>query len=196
MILQGTSIWVFPRIGESQNGWWKSWKTLLKWDDLGVLLFLETSIWLVVSTHHLFLAIVRDRAPGRERWISESGVFSCKSNGALPRHKGLVKGLIRPSLSLNNLLIRPYFLGGAWYGRVVILRLPWFLSNRGQGDQLLIWKKTMEFWFLGLSDSEVTWDIIELNICVASQGFLLGEASQVNKGKKGSLLFWCTPPEV
>ena len=28
-----------------QNGWFISWKTLLKWDDLGVPLFLETPIW-------------------------------------------------------------------------------------------------------------------------------------------------------
>ena len=28
--------WVFPKTGVGpQNGWWKSWKTLLKWDDLG-----------------------------------------------------------------------------------------------------------------------------------------------------------------
>ena len=27
--------WLFPKIGVPQNGWWKSWKTLLKMDDLG-----------------------------------------------------------------------------------------------------------------------------------------------------------------
>ena len=38
-------IWVFPKIGVPQNGCF-FWKTLLKfkWDDLGVLFFLETSI--------------------------------------------------------------------------------------------------------------------------------------------------------
>ena len=25
------AIWMFPKIGVPQNGWWKSWKTLLKW---------------------------------------------------------------------------------------------------------------------------------------------------------------------
>ena len=40
------AMWVFPTIGVGpQNGWWKEWKTLLKWDDLGVLLFSETSIY-------------------------------------------------------------------------------------------------------------------------------------------------------
>ena len=35
--------WMFPKIGVPQNGWFFSWKTLLiKMDDLGVPLFLET----------------------------------------------------------------------------------------------------------------------------------------------------------
>ena len=38
------SIWVFPKIGVPENGWFISWKTLLKWDDLGVPLFLKTPI--------------------------------------------------------------------------------------------------------------------------------------------------------
>ena len=45
-----SSIWVFPKIGVPQNGWFimenhgKPRKTLLKMDDLGVPLFLETPI--------------------------------------------------------------------------------------------------------------------------------------------------------
>ena len=38
------NIWMFPKIGGfyPQNGWFISWKMLLKWDDLGVFpLFLE-----------------------------------------------------------------------------------------------------------------------------------------------------------
>ena len=27
----GNIFWVFPKIGIPHNGWWKSWKTLLKW---------------------------------------------------------------------------------------------------------------------------------------------------------------------
>ena len=38
-------IWVFPKVGVPQNGWWKSWKTLLKWMIWGVPLFSETSIY-------------------------------------------------------------------------------------------------------------------------------------------------------
>ena len=41
-----TPIWVFPKIGGKPPKWmvYNEWKTLLKWDDLGVPLFLETSI--------------------------------------------------------------------------------------------------------------------------------------------------------
>ena len=38
-------IWVFPKIMVPQNGWFCIWKTLLTWDDLGVPLFSETSIY-------------------------------------------------------------------------------------------------------------------------------------------------------
>ena len=38
-------IWMFPKMGVPHNGWFLEWKTLLKWDDLGVPLFSETSIW-------------------------------------------------------------------------------------------------------------------------------------------------------
>ena len=43
------NIWVFPKIGVPQNGWLKKWKTLLKWDDLGVPLFSETSIYSFIA---------------------------------------------------------------------------------------------------------------------------------------------------
>ena len=38
------SIWVFPKIGVPQNGWFIV-EIPIKMDDLGVPLFLETPIW-------------------------------------------------------------------------------------------------------------------------------------------------------
>ena len=52
------SIWVFPKIGIPQNGWWKSWKTLLKWMIWGENpLFLETSICFSVDLQLLSFSL-------------------------------------------------------------------------------------------------------------------------------------------
>ena len=40
----GITIWMFPKIGVPQNGWFVM-ENLIKMDDLGVPLFLETSIY-------------------------------------------------------------------------------------------------------------------------------------------------------
>ena len=39
-----SNIWVFPKIGLPQNGWFITMENPIKMDDLGVPLFLETSI--------------------------------------------------------------------------------------------------------------------------------------------------------
>ena len=41
-------IWVFPKIGVPQNGWFIR-ETPIKMDDLGVTLFLETPIWINIG---------------------------------------------------------------------------------------------------------------------------------------------------
>ena len=45
-----STIWVFPKIGVPQNGWFimEKPKNPIKMDDLGVPLFLETPIWTLI----------------------------------------------------------------------------------------------------------------------------------------------------
>ena len=53
---ESTSIWVFPKIGIPQNGWFIL-ENPIKMDDLGVPLFSETSIYIYMygKTHGLVI---------------------------------------------------------------------------------------------------------------------------------------------
>ena len=78
---RGIDTWVFPKIGVPQNGWFIM-ENLIKMDDLGVHLFLETPTYHCKDekpdgTHpatQVAKVLQRYRAPNCEREVSRHGV--------------------------------------------------------------------------------------------------------------------------
>ena len=69
-------IWVFPKIVVPQNGWFVT-ENPIKMDDLGVPLFLETSIYVYIYRSGQIIATSHDLNPkGDLREIQVGEIFS------------------------------------------------------------------------------------------------------------------------
>ena len=107
--------WVFPKIGVSQNGWWKQGNNPIKMDDLGGKpLFSETSTSKLEnrppargehqSNFRLFKSTVGSGKP------ESHGNFSAMSQNSTKTHLGCIKPIKKPDwvVVLNVFYCHPY----------------------------------------------------------------------------------------
>ncbi len=73
----GFSIWMFPKIGVPQNGWFIMVPNPIKMDDLGVPLFLETPILLLTTTQLILRSLCLKKGNTVAGMSLESAFWSC-----------------------------------------------------------------------------------------------------------------------
>ena len=72
--IEPENIWMFPKIGVPQNGWFIM-KNPIKMDDLGVPLFLETPIWPFFSGANVGFGGVYACGLTNNLWLGRFGPF-------------------------------------------------------------------------------------------------------------------------